>query len=789
MNCRLVILLIPSVLQTLLAEAQSVSVQFIHNSPDPAVEIVDVWINDSLWADNIPYHAATPMQLVADVSSAQWKIRHPADSSITYHAWTTDLGADSKNIFVLNGQWNSELYSPGRPLSVEQFDGALELSASTGSVDILFFQGASELDAADIAETQLFQLTAFDQLPYGAFSPYINLFSADYGWGILNQSGADTLGEFTLPVVAQNWAGKAITIVTGGFLNQTDNNFGHALGMWATTRDGGPMICLSPLQWNVTANVQFIHHTNLAASDNIRIEIDSIGWYPNLDRHAATPFTPFPAGKDVILSIHSNLVAGPVDSIWQDTIHLFSGRNYQFIWFDSLQSESGAQLVIHAWEESQSLSSNQMLLRLFNGSKQHQFIDLLADTVSQSAIFSNISFGNMSDTIALEIGQEEWILAELNDSLTTFDAPLDTLNLAQRNVTALTFSETNNPIPSLWLCSEFGGPMHPLSTLQIPELPQFCTIQLIHASADTLLHSIRIRINESLLVSPLLFETATEFLEVQCNDSVLIAISTNENPNTIVKTDTLSLTANETHRLYLWGILDTPHYNPAPELDWKIESSVETESSVSGHVDVTLFHAATDLGVIDILESTTPATPIFEAVSTGEFSSTQSLSAQNDYSLELRNAPTQFLYSTYNLPALSYAWENHAVTLITTGFRQPANNSNGQSLQLWALTADGNMIPLDNSLNTATNDSADGPKLFPIPVSNILRIHGIPDEFQHGRLQIRTTSGILFFEKELNGPDSLKNLSVDVSHLPNGSYILTATGQSKTECFHFCICR
>ena len=223
MNCKLFCFLLAALFCAIGAHAQTASVQFIHNSPDMALAMVDVWLNDSLWADNVDYHHATPMTSVDTNSTAIWEIRNSEDAELTYYSWSSNLNLNSRHIFVMHGHWSSELYSPSQPLAVEQFNSALESSASTATIDVLFFQGASELDTVDIAETQLFQLTAFDQLPYGEFSPYINLFTADYGWSILNSDGDESFGEYALPVTSLNWAGKAITIVTSGFINQAEN--------------------------------------------------------------------------------------------------------------------------------------------------------------------------------------------------------------------------------------------------------------------------------------------------------------------------------------------------------------------------------------------------------------------------------------------------------------------------------------------------------------------------------------------------------------------------------------
>ena len=787
MNCKLFCFLLAALFCAIGAHAQTASVQFIHNSPDMALATVDVWLNDSLWADNVDYHQATPMTSVDTNSTAMWEIRNSEDAELTYYSWSSNLNLNSKHIFVMHGHWSSELYNPSQLLAVEQFNSALESSASTANIDVLFFQGASELDTVDIAETQLFQLTAFDQLPYGEFSPYINLFTADYGWSILNSDGDESFGEYALPVTSLNWAGKAITIVTSGFINQAENNLGHPLGMWATTSDGGQMECLQPLQWNITTNVQFIHNSSAGGSENIRIETDSVMWLSSLDQHSASPFLAFPAGKDVELQIHSNLLGGLNDSIEYHTVHFFSGRKYQLIWFGGSNPENEAKLLVREWEETPTLSSNQMLLRLFNGSPQTNFIHLLTDTLSQNVLFDNIPYGGMSDTTSTNIINEEWILTSETDSITAFHAPLDTLGLELRNVTALTFSDATHPTPSMWLCSEVGGPMQRLYTLSIPEYPVYCNLQLVHASADTLMQSIDVWINDSLVASPLLYESTCPFFDIQCNDSLVIVITPHNQPLSVLHTDTIELAANQIHRLFLWGILDSQNYNPAPALNWVTDLETPLQSTIDGSCDIRFFHAATDVGTIDVHETVTPFSPLFNEISTGQFSLSQNLTPQTDYQIELRNSPTQFLYGSYTLPALSYNWENEVITLISTGFRQPANNSNGSAFRLWAMTSDGTMILLDNTLSADQSHQSNRINVFPNPAADVLYMQGIANNFEKGTLRILNSKGQLVLEKELDDWHSLNIQTIDISNLINGFYTLTVSDDSRIIHQPFCV--
>lgn len=770
-------------------KTQTALVQFIHNSPDEALQLVDVWLNDSLWADNVNYHVATALLPVAAMPLAQLEVRNALDSSITYCTWSTELNTNSKHIFVFHGHLNTELYNPPRPVSVEQFNQAMDLSASATSIDVLFFHGVTDLDTIDIAETQLFQLTAFDQMPYGSFSSYLNMFTADYGWSVLDATGVETFGEFSLPITELNWAGKAITIVSGGYFNQSNNNNGQPLGMWATTREGGPMVCLQPLQWNLTADVQFLHNSSLAASGSIRIETDQEVWISNLNAHEATPFIAFPAGKDVVLSIHSNLLGSPIDSIWSDTLHLFSGSNHQLYWCGGSSPEVPAQLIVHPWETPPAIENNTMLLRLFHGSSSEPLVSLRADTINQISLFEDIPYGTVSDTIPLAVQNDEWLLFAQADSITAFQAPLDTLNLGQRNVTALTYSDNTSAIPSIWLCTELGGPMHLLSVLEIPLPPQYCSVQLIHASADTLLHGIDIWINDSLYAAPLSFETATEFFTIQCNDPIRMRTTLHDAPFNTISNDTLYLEANQLHRLFLWGIFDSPNYNPAPAIAWLHDANLSLTATNTSEVDLRFLHAATDLGGIDVNVLSTPITPLFNSLDPGSLSTTQSLAGSENYGIELRNAPTQFLYETYTLPALSEVWENESIVLISTGFRQPANNSNGQTLQVWALTPSGTMVALDDLVSVENTMNTSNLSAFPNPAADFIRISANSPQNEPVTLRIVNSLGYLALESTFMIRQGKLDETISTATLPVGFYSATLQTGNALQTISFCISR
>jgi len=757
--------------------AQTAQVQFIHNSSDTELSLVSIWVNNTPWVNNIAYHEATPLTTLPISDSIEWQVRSAVDSNVTYFTWFASLEQNSKNIFTLHGHVQTT-YQPSRSLSVEHFSEALSQSASTGSVDILFFHGATEFDTIDIAETELFELTAFDQLPYGRYSGYIGLFPADFGWSILNEGGNGSLGEYALPIATLNWAGQAITIVTAGYFNQANNNDGQPLGMWATTAAGGPMVCLQPMQWNLSAQVQFIHNATLPASQDVRIELDSTIWESSIPEHSSSPFHAFPAGQDVLLSIHSNLLVSPIDSLWSDTLHLTSGNRYQLIWYGGFSPESPAQLHVREYDDSTAMNDATMRLRLFNGASQWETIRLLADTLAQSPLIESVAYGIISDTLTLPITNEEWLLFSGNDSITALQAPLDTLNYNQQTVTALTCDAMNDSGIALWLSRENGGPLHRLSTLIIPEPPIYCDVQWVHASSDTLLRTVDLWFNDSLLFPSISFETASSFVNVQCNDGVIARITEAGNPSTVYFTDTLQLTPNQQHRIILWGIYDSPNYNPAPELDWYIDENFNASSTVAGQTDIRFFHTAGDIGILQVNEASIPIVPFFNQVDIGEMSYTQSLPANQNYGIEVLNAPTQFPYETYALPALEQTWENQSVTLISTGFRQPANNSDGEPLQVWALLPNGSMHALQQFVLTENIARNSHVVVFPNPANEIMLLKAA--SFDQGLVIVRVFDlyGNIVIEKKCVAHRGNINERVETGLLPSGMYTVQVMGET-----------
>jgi hypothetical protein len=748
--------------------AQTAKVQFIHNSQDDSLYIVDVWVGEILWANDLNIHQATPLQQVTD--SALWTIRHAEDSSIIYYSLLGQLAPTSKNIFTLQGQLTDQSNSPFRPLGIHQFSQALEQSGSTSSIEVLFLHGTSDLDSIEIQETQLFQLTAFNNVEYGEYTNYLPLFTADYGWSVLRESDSSLIAEFSLPINELSWAGRAITIVTSGFVNQSNNNYGESFGMWATTSAGGALVPLETLRWNITSDVQFMNTASLPGAENIQITIDGENWHNQLNVHHATPFIPFPSGKEIVVCVNSVLGNGQLDSLWCDTIQLLSGQDYQLIWFGGESTSALPQLYINEWELSELISLDSIDLILFNATSGWPNLSLRSNNLEQTSIFENVSYAQLSSTARLAGVSEEWILYSETDSITALYAPFDILNFNQQQITALTFPDTVLNIPSVWLCSPSGGPMIRLNAPVMPEIPIYCDIQFIHTSADTSLSTVDVWLNDSLLISSLSFESASNSFTIPCSDTLSIRLTAaGDSSLTLLQNDFL-FEPNQLHRLFLWGIFHTQHYNPAPPLTWHHESNVSSSSIGENEIELRIFHAATDLGTVDLDETTLPIQPLFSNVDAGELSESASISSGNNLVFSLRNSPTQFLFASYTLPAALPDFAGQSITLLSSGFRQPANNSNGSPLKMWALFPNSSMNELSPFVGIERLDNTNSLSLFPNPCSTFTQLRGAFKTDESISIQLVDISGRILSSHQTRAANGMVNEIISVKDLPEGLY-------------------
>jgi hypothetical protein len=186
-------------------------------------------------------------------------------------------------------------------------------------------------------------------------------------------------------------------------------------------------------------------------------------------------------------------------------------------------------------------------------------------------------------------------------------------------------------------------------------------------------------------------------------------------------------------------------------------------SATSGKTDVLVFHGSTDAPTVDVAEVKVPAGTIVDDISYGEFQGYLSLDPAV-YSLQIQSADgaTPVAQFGADLSALGDA----AITVVASGFLDPAKNSDGAAFGLYAATALGGALleltPEELPTSVSEMGSSDF-RIYPNPAESSLFIEGLSVE---ASVKIFDVDGKLLVKKQ--------NVSreIDVENLSKGVYFI-----------------
>lgn len=240
------ILLILSLSLGCLAYGQTARVQLIHNSPDPVVGEVDIYIDGILEIDDFKFRTATPFMDVTAGTAITVSIA-PANSTSVADAIINQDFTLTQNItyVVVADGVLSPGYSPLRPLALNISMNGREASSSTSTTDILVHHGSTDAPTVDLVETGVGAGTVVDNISYGEFAGYLELTTDNYVLDVRDETGTTVVATYELPLATLNLQGAAVTAVASGFLNPATNNNGPEFGIWVALPAGGNLIPLA----------------------------------------------------------------------------------------------------------------------------------------------------------------------------------------------------------------------------------------------------------------------------------------------------------------------------------------------------------------------------------------------------------------------------------------------------------------------------------------------------------------------------------------------------------------
>jgi len=260
-------------------------VQIVHNSPDPAAAVADIWIfmasnGTQVGKDSaVAFRTATPFNLVptgdyrlvvtasgaTDTTAAAGAITLSLTKNVTYQG--VAQGLINPSAFPGADTVNGSATAFGFSLLV---DAQLQAN-DTNNLDAAIFHHAPDAPAVDVLVAGGAALAT--NVPYAGFTPnYLSIPGSGTPVVNITPTGQPSIVVGAYEVPAGALRGTAVSVFASGFLGQTPD-----FGLWASLPAGGALVPLTAVTSSIATEV--VSNTiafPVPAQDVINIRLNSL---------------------------------------------------------------------------------------------------------------------------------------------------------------------------------------------------------------------------------------------------------------------------------------------------------------------------------------------------------------------------------------------------------------------------------------------------------------------------------------------------------------------------------
>jgi hypothetical protein len=224
---------------------------------------------------------------------------------------------------------------------------------------------------------------------------------------------------------------------------------------------------------------------------------------------------------------------------------------------------------------------------------------------------------------------------------------------------------------------------------------QGAKLQVIHNAADPAAASVDIYVSQQKVIDDFAFRTASKFLDVPAGVPLVIGVAPGNSMNAgeSIATFTVTLDANGVYLAIANGVLDAKSFTANPgsaPIGFNVFpiGKARTKGDGASTVDIKVFHGVTDVGEVDIYAGDNK---LLSKVGYGVSSDYLTVPAAT-YVLGVAPTGAQPIARfTADVAKLG----GQAITVLASGFLNPAANKNGAAFGLFAVTAAGGaFLPL-----------------------------------------------------------------------------------------------
>lgn len=242
---------------------------------------------------------------------------------------------------------------------------------------------------------------------------------------------------------------------------------------------------------------------------------------------------------------------------------------------------------------------------------------------------------------------------------------------------------------------------------------QTASLQVIHNCADAAATSVDIYAGTTLLIDDLQFRSASQtFTNIPAGVPIVVGVASGTSTSSAqsIATFTVNFANGSSNIVVADGIVSANGYNPGNTTAGFTLNTYSTAISAAPNgttTSVLVHHGSTDAPTVDIVAPFTGTNPFIPNVlvnnaSYGAFAGYLNLPT-TDYKIQIRDEFSENVVAEYNAPLQTLSLGGAALTVVASGFLNPANNSNGPAFGLYVATPTGGpLLALPSSSISST---------------------------------------------------------------------------------------
>lgn len=361
------------------------SLQVIHNSPSPTV---DIWVDGQKTIDSLTYRSATEFLQVPAGQNIQIGVApHPSDDiNDVIATFNLVLAPDQEAIAMATGI----LGDMDTPFFLLGYGSARSEGSTPDNVDVAIYHGATDAPAVDVSARNVGPLV--DTLEYGEFSPYQTIPAEDYTLDVRPTEAPEVIAaSFLAPL--SGLEGQAVVVFASGFLsplNPDDPGFGLFAAL-----PNGDVIELPAVQ--NTARLQVIHNS---PSPTVDVWLNGTKLLDSFTYRSATPFIDAPAGVPLEIGVAPHPSNDPSEIIATFDAILAPDETYVAI-ATGIVGDMTTPFDLKVINPAQEVSTDpaNVDFTIYHGSTDAPTVDILARGVATLA--DDLSYGENTDYLSI----------------------------------------------------------------------------------------------------------------------------------------------------------------------------------------------------------------------------------------------------------------------------------------------------------------------------------------------------------------------------------------------------